>query len=269
MLKSNSEVTEGFWGPIDAQIDWCEPDYASFFFVAEPLNTITNASYIVLAIFTYRQHKHLLQTKELIFCMSFVIVGLASFAFHGTLRYVGQIADEIAMIWVSSSLAFCFASLYQESFPKTLAMVLICWVLLMTALLLYTCQESYRHTQFHNIIRGFGTATFVLGFLYCAKRTIELTKKDSEVKLRRYSTRIWVVALFSWVLDVLCCPELHSLPIYINTHALGWHTCTALGTYMCFLIYLMTQHSSKTVVVFNWIPYLERLGYEKVLDVES
>jgi len=39
-----------FWGDITSTIDWCEVNYKISPYVAEPFNTISNLSFIVLGI---------------------------------------------------------------------------------------------------------------------------------------------------------------------------------------------------------------------------
>lgn len=90
---------EGFWGPPTASIDWCEPNYLVSFYVAEWWNTISNFVLFFLGLFgAIVSWKQKLEWRSIILYLCIAGVGLGSAAFHGTLLYSSQLADELPMI---------------------------------------------------------------------------------------------------------------------------------------------------------------------------
>lgn len=50
LSKGIRESKIGPYGPPNADFDWCEYNYESFFYIAEPVNTITGVLFIVQAV---------------------------------------------------------------------------------------------------------------------------------------------------------------------------------------------------------------------------
>ena len=79
----------GYWGVPNAEFDWCEFNYLSSFYVAEPINSFTMLSFFVVI---FRLYKHL--GSSLYSCshahallIEIGLVAVGSFAFHATLQY--------------------------------------------------------------------------------------------------------------------------------------------------------------------------------------
>ena len=87
----------GFWGCQTATIDWCEPNYGVTYYIAEFWNTISNVAMVLLGAFGIWPHP----TVEARFALSYFalfFVGIGSAAFHMTLLYQCQLADELPMM---------------------------------------------------------------------------------------------------------------------------------------------------------------------------
>lgn len=87
----------GFWGPVDSNVDWCEPNYVQSYYVAEWWNTVSNLPLFAMAAFGWRQaRRH--ASGETRFWAAFcflALVGVGSTLFHATLRYWAQLLDEV------------------------------------------------------------------------------------------------------------------------------------------------------------------------------
>ncbi|KAI1122265.1 ceramidase [Nemania abortiva] len=90
----------GVWSPPTSSANFCEEDYAVTRYLAEFINTLTNLAYVFLALrYMYgRGSRGLLAPKSDFMSISLLVLGIASFLFHATLRHNLQFGDELAML---------------------------------------------------------------------------------------------------------------------------------------------------------------------------
>lgn len=97
------EVPEtGYWGTPTSTIDWCEENYVVSHYIAEIVNTTSNAAFIALAIYAFInaiRNKH--ERRFLIVSIGFITVGFGSWMFHMSLLYEYQLLDELPMIYAT------------------------------------------------------------------------------------------------------------------------------------------------------------------------
>lgn len=99
----------GYWEPITgmvhiASIDWCEINYQITDYIVEFWNAFSSLSFVaigILNIYVLRKIKGTSLEKFISFL--YIVVGLGSALFHGTLKYHYQLWDEIPMLWVISA----------------------------------------------------------------------------------------------------------------------------------------------------------------------
>eukprot|EP00928_Gymnodinium_smaydae_P058547 TRINITY_DN4173_c2_g2_i1.p1 TRINITY_DN4173_c2_g2~~TRINITY_DN4173_c2_g2_i1.p1 ORF type:complete len:293 (+),score=35.85 TRINITY_DN4173_c2_g2_i1:28-906(+) len=99
----------GFWSPHTATVNWCEHDYAVHNIVAEWHNTWSNLAFIAFPALTglYRCLAERAE-RRFVACYSLLlVVGLGSTWFHATLRWEGQLCDELPMLWINAVFIFC------------------------------------------------------------------------------------------------------------------------------------------------------------------
>ena len=134
----------GFWAPHTATVNWCEHDYAVWSGVAEFHNTWSNLLFIALpALFGLRRcwlgagsssaatttaaattaaaagaaatttannTAVVIIPTEGRFWLCYgglLVVGVGSTYFHATLRWEGQLCDELPMLWINAVFFFC------------------------------------------------------------------------------------------------------------------------------------------------------------------
>ncbi|GMH71051.1 hypothetical protein TrRE_jg8389 [Triparma retinervis] len=105
---------DGFWGPTTSTIDWCERNYVVSWYIAEFWNTISNLTYVLVGLMgIFQAYKHRYETRFVLIGVGIMIVGFGSSAFHGTLLFEFQMADELPMMW--SIMVWNYAMFLMES----------------------------------------------------------------------------------------------------------------------------------------------------------
>ena len=100
MIESIAPIAGGFWGEVTATVDWCEPNYEWSQYVAEPMNTVSNLSFVVMGLIG-ASHEYMQRSRKIFMYMYLTVasIGFGSMAFHGTLTLLGQEFDELPMVW--------------------------------------------------------------------------------------------------------------------------------------------------------------------------
>ena len=209
-----------------AHVDWCEPNYAISSNIAEFFNTISNVIYFVippLNIYLFWEYSNKVGSSFNIVWILMMVIGASSAYFHATLSLVGQLLDEVAILWV-----------------------------LLAGYALWTPEWMIQYTGIFRSRNGFKLATIIvamvatsLGFIYPAANAVALMilgvpcvpilwkeiqrcKSTKVVKLAYIGILWWFLAVALWLSDRLLCDiwEYLSVPYF---HC-GWHVFILLGS---------------------------------------
>eukprot|EP00756_Hemistasia_phaeocysticola_P057515 Hpha_TRINITY_DN34117_c0_g1::TRINITY_DN34117_c0_g1_i1::g.75751::m.75751/K04711/ACER3, YDC1; dihydroceramidase len=231
-------MPEGFWGPVDATVDWCEDNYVYSVYVAELFNTVTSIPMILLGSFgMWSTMKRV--TNETRFKLAFVAlvcVGIGSTAFHATMRYTAQLMDEVPMLWGNLAFVFCLVDHERTMSPKTRTRLCICLFVWGS-----WCTACYRWLRMYWVfLLGYSSA---VGFMTIYSAYLVWWKYTDWEGVRE-NRAIWCTSLVSyflgltlWVVDNNFCRSVKSL----HLHA-WWHILAGFGTYM-FIMLTVALHS--------------------------
>lgn len=187
---------------------------------AEPLNTITNLSFLYLAFKGFSTQSEMNEVSLLF--LSCGLIGIGSACFHGTLTRWGQTADELAMI---VEVALYIYVLYDVDNASLIATSLY---ISLTAL----CIFAYLHLDIPPL--AFQTAygllvAFVAVSCMVRLRPFILSSRERQTMAQCIASG-FVGSLF-WLIDYHQCGLFDDLNVYPIGHAL-WHLLTS---YCCYL----------------------------------
>ncbi|KFU95647.1 Alkaline ceramidase 1 [Chaetura pelagica] len=219
-----------------AEVDWCENNFERSAIIAEYYNTVNGTTLFSLLLFTpLSVHSLVLEGACMgnIFCASgnswdLLVTGIFSMYFHMTLSYVGQLLDELSILWaLAVAYSFWYPKVYFPRFIKSRKHFFwLCGVTTVISTLMSFVKPAFNAYALNCI------AFHMLYLTWC-----ELKKcKDKRVhRMAAVMVLWWVLAISSWLSDRWLCglwqavsfPYLHSF----------WHVLIAMALlYFCPLV---------------------------------
>ncbi|XP_041086604.1 alkaline ceramidase 1-like isoform X2 [Polyodon spathula] len=86
-----------------SEVDWCEDNYQHYDTVAEFYNTVSNVSFFIFSpIMMYLLHPYARERTRAVHLvwLMMMAIGVFSAYYHMTLSYMGQLLDELSILWV-------------------------------------------------------------------------------------------------------------------------------------------------------------------------
>lgn len=236
---------DGVWGTQTSTLNWCEEDYNVTPYIAEFFNTVTNLIFIYLGVMGIRDCLRYGAAKIYILSyLGYIVVGLGSMAFHATLKYSMQLADELPMIYTTCIMAFATFSYSKSTLTRTLMGLgdvgLAAWI---TAYYV-----TSKDPVFHQVAYAALTCAVVFRGMYVMSVHLQpaLEKRTSDAanimqqmwKMAFTGIGLFLIGFSIWIIDNTFCQYLRSarnsvlLPwaAVLEGHA-WWHIFTGLGAY--------------------------------------
>lgn len=232
---------EAFWGPVTSTIDWCEPNYRWSRFIAEPLNTVSNLSFVIFGIIgashEYRQKS---KTSYVLMHLCISLIGLGSMAFHGTLSLLGQQLDELPMVYY---LLFCLWVINHENFAAPQRRSIVVGGLFAYAALFSVIHLTLKTTTAFQV-------HFVALIIVCVSqthsrfRTIHL--EEDAYKIVRGFFGFGLSAGTMWMIDYHGCAYFTSEECVFNPHGhVWWHILMGYCAYYSVVMMKTLDDSEK------------------------
>ncbi|KAL7015249.1 hypothetical protein ACKWTF_016362 [Chironomus riparius] len=248
-------------------VDWCEPNYAVVPYIVEYYNTLSNFAFLIfppLMIYLYRGYANKISSGIHIVWIFYMIVGVSSMYFHGTLSLMGQLLDEISILWVYAigvSL-YCPRS-YMPPFASTRASFSVFIFILNAIFSILSVWRPYINA----FVQMFLCVIPLMTYLYLELKKIK--KSDNEVyKLGIRSMLVGLTAITIWFNDRIFCGFYTSFGI-TYLHAV-WHILSYIASYtalvVCSYLYVKFEQPKVVCKITYWphkdlrilgIPYVE------------
>ncbi|KAF4307466.1 alkaline phytoceramidase [Botryosphaeria dothidea] len=269
-----AEAYRPAWFEPTARSNFCEEDYVVIPYIAEFVNTITNISYVIYAYKGIRR----LRGKPDAVLLSLPYVGLAavgvlSAAFHATITYSGQMADDLSMIIATGFVLHrAYSAGRSAAWTRNFGVALIVSFVVFAA---YHCWTDELLVHF---------LTFLFTTLAIWRKTRILVRERKE--RRGDAARLWrlrilvrvgalsaIVGYALWNVDMHLCGYLIGIRrvvgqpwgYLLELHA-WWHVLTAIGAYVFMaVVEFLTTEEEEEGRAFAWPvePYLGKTHDEK------
>ncbi|KAI0059486.1 alkaline phytoceramidase [Artomyces pyxidatus] len=232
------------WGPVTATLDWCEANYQFSQYIAEVANTFSNLFSIAVAVYGARRAiKQSLPARYVAGFTGFALVGIGSFAFHATLLYEAQLADELPMIYLASYISFVLLETEPGyGLKSTYSRVLLAMSLLFDGLFTLS-YYLYRNPVYHQVVfaslmLATGLRAHYLRTWSEASRRLPDRHKDAFLELFIGGAGLFLLGFLIWNLDNIFCDTLTRwkniigwpLAFLLEGHS-WWHVLTGSGSY--------------------------------------
>jgi len=205
-----------------------------------------------------------------------IVVGASSMYFHATLSLLGQLLDEIAILWVvMAGFAMWFPKSmmpqnFKESKGRRKFMLMVgLFTILSTTLGFY--QPFFN--AFFLMLLGVPSVAMLV---YNIKKEGALGKGDRILSLGRRSIALWIGAVLCWLNDRILCEAWTAIGFpYLHGF---WHVLIFLASYTGVVLFayfdVKNHHSMEEPVIKYWpkdtfelgVPYVEIKSYSQKLQ---
>ncbi|XP_066583740.1 alkaline ceramidase [Prorops nasuta] len=262
------------WRPLEAgssPVDWCEGNYNVSSDIAEFMNTFSNVLFVLfppVLMHLFKDYGRFVNPGIHVIWVLLMIVGISSAYFHATLSLMGQLLDELTILWVYMA-GFCmfYPRRYFPTIVQNDRKLFTMFSLLLTAI-------ATGLAVVHPAINAF--ALMCLGIPAFGVMILEL-KRTRSARVYRLGIRcgaIWLVAVTCWINDKLFCDTWLSLN-FPYLHAF-WHLFIFIASYTAAVLFayfsVKEEKPHQTAILRYWprddfelgIPYVTIESYIKV-----
>uniref|UniRef100_A0A669B7Q2 Alkaline ceramidase n=1 Tax=Oreochromis niloticus TaxID=8128 RepID=A0A669B7Q2_ORENI len=184
-----------------SEIDWCEDNYRHSEHVVESFNTMSSFIFFIISpIMLYLLHPYAKERSlaiHLVWVMM-IFVGLFSAYFHMTLSFVGQMLDELSILWV-------LAVGYAVWFPRRLFPSFIKDRSTFSKLVLVITVISSVSSFVKPTANAYALNCFGLHLLYTLIIEMKCCTDQKALRLAKLSIALWVLAISCWLSDRFGC----------------------------------------------------------------
>uniref|UniRef100_A0A8C5KXA6 Alkaline ceramidase n=1 Tax=Jaculus jaculus TaxID=51337 RepID=A0A8C5KXA6_JACJA len=247
-----------------SEVDWCESNFQHSELVAEFYNTFSNIFFFIFGpLMMFLMHPYAQRYTSGIYYISllFMVIGLFSMYFHMTLSFLGQLLDEISILWLlASSYSLWMPRCYYPSFLRGSRVHFTYLVIIISVI--STFLSFLKPT-----INAYALNSVAIHILYLVTSNKDLRHLIS------VSVVLWATALTSWISDRLFCNFWQRIHFFY-LHSI-WHVLISItfpyGIVTMALVDASYEMPGQTLKVHYWprdtwpvgLPYVEIQENEK------
>nr|XP_055025230.1 alkaline ceramidase 1 [Misgurnus anguillicaudatus] len=207
-----------------SEVDWCEDNYKHSEIVVEYFNTMSSFIFFVISpIMLYLLHPYAKERNlavHLVWIMM-IFVGIFSMYFHMTLSFMGQMLDELSIVWV-------LAIGYSLWFPRRHFPYFVkdrrCFTKMVSVLTVVTSLSSFVKPTANAYALNF----FGVHILYSLLIELKSCTDQRVLRLSWATIGLWVLAISCWISDRFGCSFWQKLD-FCYLHGI-WHILIVLAT---------------------------------------
>lgn len=213
-------------------VDWCEANYSISPVIAEFVNTITNVIFFLyppVLIHLFQEYSRHVNRGINVLWILLMIVGLCSAYFHATLSLVGQLLDELAILWLymGAFSMFCpkrYFPMFLNGSRERLYMYSLIFSIISTCFLIM-----------HPAANAFALMTLAIPAVASIYESLQRVKCDRVYRLGVRCATVCGLAICSWTMDRMFCdtwlninfPYLHGV----------WHILIGIGSFTSVVLF--------------------------------
>ncbi|XP_004619539.1 alkaline ceramidase 1 [Sorex araneus] len=247
-----------------SEVDWCESNFQHSELVAEFYNTFSNVTFFIFGpIMMVLMRPYAQKRSRFVYVVGvlFMAIGLFSMYFHMTLSFLGQLLDEIAILWLlASGYSIWMPRCYFPSFLRENRLQFSRLVLLATVI--STFLSFLKPT-----INAYALNSIALHILYIMFHEYKKSSNKELHHVIEVSVVLWAFALTSWISDRFLCSFWQRIHFFY-LHSI-WHVLISItfpyGMVTMALVDARYEMPGKTLKVRYWprdswpvgLPYVE------------
>ncbi|XP_014236220.1 alkaline ceramidase [Trichogramma pretiosum] len=262
------------WKPFEpgsSPIDWCEGNYSISPSIAEFMNTLSNALFVLLPpvlMHLFRDYGRFVNPGIHVIWFLLMVVGISSAYFHATLSLVGQLLDELTILWVyMAGVCMFFPRRFFPSVCQNSRKIFSLYTTLVTVIATVLA-------MFHPAVNAFALMTLSIPASVCLVLELKRTKSQRVYRLGLRCGAILLLAITCWLNDRLFCDTWLNLN-FPYLHAL-WHLFIFIASYTATVLFayfsVKEERPHQTPMLKYWprddfelgIPYVTIKSYIKI-----
>ncbi|GAB6027076.1 hypothetical protein CHUAL_013802 [Chamberlinius hualienensis] len=214
-------------------VDWCEGNYVMSATVAEFANTLTCFYYIFfppILMYLFQPYaRHVTPGIHIVWIL-LIIVGVTSAYFHATLSMVGQILDELSILWVMLAGTYLWAppkvlpNVFKQN-RKIFIQSIVMFGIIGTGL-------AFIQPAFN----AFALMTFGIPAAVLLLVEVRRSNDSRAVRLGLRCAGFWVFGVICWINDRMFCEMWSSAFNFQYFHAI-WHILIFNAAYPACVLY--------------------------------
>uniref|UniRef100_A0A7M4ER51 Alkaline ceramidase n=2 Tax=Crocodylus porosus TaxID=8502 RepID=A0A7M4ER51_CROPO len=223
---------------LSAEVDWCEGNFEHSRSIAEYYNTISNVSFFIISpVLLHLNKQYVQEHRKPVYYLSAMLlsIGIFSVYFHTTLSYVGQLLDELSILW---TLAVTYTFWLPTSrFPKFIKnRTQFRWLIAITTAII-TLLSFIKPSVNAYLLNSF--AFYLLYMIW------SLLRKCKDGRVHRLAAAMvvwWALAIGCWITDKWFCGFCQRIN-FCYFHSF-WHILIAISLLYCcpLVIYFYVLH---------------------------